>query len=72
MVTGVDKIVPGASGTGGSFDYNEVIGAQIATHIATNHPIAYNSNGLTMVYDIGSSEPMLGDKALNVAEFAKG
>lgn len=72
LVTGVDKIVPGASGTGGSFDYNEVIGAQIATHIATNHPIAYNSNGLTMVYDIGSSEPMLGDKALNVAEFAKG
>lgn len=71
MVTGVDKLVPGATGTGGSIDYNEVAGAQIATHIATNHPIAYNSNGLTMVYDIGSSEPMLGDKALNVAEFAK-
>lgn len=71
LVTGVDKIVQGPSGGGGSFDYNEVIGAQIATHIATNHPIAYNSNGLTMVYDIGSSEPMLGDKALNVAEFAK-
>lgn len=71
MVTGVDKLVQGPSGGGGSFDYNEVIGAQIACHIATNHPIAYNSNGLTMVFDVGSSEPMLGDQALNVAEFAK-
>lgn len=71
LVTGIDKLVQGPAGGGGSFDYNEVIGAQIAVHVATNHPIAYNSNGLTMVYDIGSSEPMLGDQALNVAEFAK-
>ncbi|MNB83828.1 hypothetical protein D3C81_397830 [compost metagenome] len=70
LVTGVDKLVPGPAGSGGSFDYNEVIGAQISVHVATNHPIAYNSNGLTMVYDIGASEPMLGDQALNVAEFA--
>jgi hypothetical protein len=69
LVTGVDKLVPGPAGGGGSFDYNEVIGAQIAVHVATNHPIAYNSNGLTMVYDVGASEPMLGDQALNVAEF---
>lgn len=71
LVTGIDKLVPGPSGGGGSFTYNEVIGAQISVHVATNHPIAYNSNGLTMVYDIGSSEPQLGDQALNVAEFAK-
>jgi hypothetical protein len=71
LVTGVDKLVPGPAGGGGSLDYNEVIGAQISVHVATNHPIAYNSNGLTMVYDIGASEPMLGDQALNVAEFAK-
>ncbi|QBJ02718.1 virion structural protein [Pseudomonas phage Psa21] len=71
LVTGIDKLVAGAAGGGGSFDYTEVIGAQISVHVATNHPIAYNSNGLTMVYDIGASEPMLGDTALNVAQFAK-
>lgn len=71
LVTGVDKIVPGSTGSAGSIDYNEVIGAQISVHVSTNHPIAYNSNGLTMVYDIGASEPLLGDKALNVAEFAR-
>lgn len=71
LVTGVDKMVPGQSGGGGSFDYLEVIGAQISVFVATNHPVAYNSNGLTMVYDIGAAEPMLGTQALNVAEFVK-
>lgn len=71
LVTGVDKLVQGSAGGAGSIDYNEVIGAQISVHVSTNHPIAYNSNGLTMVYDIGASEPILGDKALNVAEFAR-
>lgn len=71
LVTGVDKLVAGSAGGAGSRDYNEVIGAQISVHVSTNHPIAYNSNGLTMVYDIGASEPVLGDKSLNVAEFAK-
>jgi hypothetical protein len=71
LVTGVDKLVPGPSGAGGTFEYEEVIGAQISVFVATNHPIAYNSNGLTMVYDIGASEPMLGDKALNQAQFVR-
>jgi hypothetical protein len=70
LCSGVDQMVPGQSGSGATFNYLEVLGCQLNVHVATNHPIAFNSNGLTMVYDIGAAEPMLGDQALNVATFA--
>jgi hypothetical protein len=70
LCSGVDRQVSGQSGSSGSFQYNEVIGCQVNVHIATNHPIGYNSNGLTMYFDVGGVEPTLGDQAINTAEFA--
>lgn len=54
----------------GTFQYDELGACQINVHVATNHPIGYNSRGLTLTFDVGGVEPMLGSKALNVAKFA--
>lgn len=51
----------------GSFNYTEVVACQVNLHIASNHPIGYNSSGLTMRLDIGNTEPTLGDQAVNQA-----
>lgn len=66
ICSGIDKLNE-ATSTAGSFQYNEVIACQINTHIATNHPIGYNSSGLTMRLDVGTTEPTLGDQAVHEA-----
>lgn len=68
LCSGVDRRVD-ASGSGGAFQYLEVIACQVNVFIATNHPIGYNSNGLNLTFDIGGVEPTLGDKAVNTATF---
>lgn len=62
--------VQAQSGAAGNMQIDETIGTQINVHIATNHPIGYNSRGLTLSFDVGGVEPTLGDTALNVATFA--
>lgn len=66
ICSGVDKMNDAVSGIG-SFQYNEVIACQINTFIASNHPIGYNSSGLTIRLDIGATEPTLGDQAIHNA-----
>jgi hypothetical protein len=70
LCSGVTVSVEGQSGTAGAFMYDEVIACQINVHIATNHPVGYNSKGLTLSFDVGGVEPTLGTTALNVAQFA--
>lgn len=70
ICSGVDKEVQGDSGSAGTFTYTEVIACQVNIFIATNHAVGYNSDGLTLTFDIGSVEPMLGTNAINVATFA--
>lgn len=69
LCSGVDVKAQGPSGSGPTFLYDEVIACQVNVHIATNHPVGYNSNGLTLTFDVGGVEPTLGDTALNVASF---
>lgn len=69
ICSGVDKLVDASAGAGGSFQYTEVIACQLNVHIATNHPIGYNTNGLELTFDIGGTEPMLGDTVKNNATF---
>ncbi len=66
ICSGVDKLNDAISGAG-SFQYNEVIACQINTFIASNHPIGYNSSGLTLRLDVGATEPTLGDQAIHEA-----
>lgn len=51
----------------GSFQYTEIAACQINTFIASNHPIGFNSSGLTLRLDVGNTEPTLGDQAVNQA-----
>ncbi len=66
VCSGVDRSNDG-QGNSGSFQYNEVVACQINTFIASNHPIGYNSSGLTLKLDIGNTEPTLGDQAVHQA-----
>lgn len=69
LCSGVDKVVSGASGSGGSFTYNEAIAVQINVHISTYHALGYATNGATFTLDVGGVEPVLGGEDLNGAQF---
>lgn len=58
LVTGTDKQVSTEAATG-SFMFNEVIGAQLAAHIACNYNVALGTNLRAGTYvNIGIAEPM--------------
>lgn len=59
MVMGVDKQVSVDSGVGNSILFNEVIGAQVAAHIACDYNIAFGTNSRAGTYiNVGIAEPM--------------
>lgn len=55
VVAGVDKILTGPGGV----NYNEVVEAQITTHITDYHALKYSNNGLKLTLDVGAVEPLL-------------
>lgn len=58
LVTGTDKLISADSVSGG-FMFNEVIGAQLAAHIASNYNVALGTNLRAGTYiNIGIAEPM--------------
>lgn len=57
LCTGVDKTVS-VNGSSGSFDFNEAIAVQVATHIAAFYPMQFSKNGIDIFLDIGASEPL--------------
>ena len=57
-VTGVDRIVTGEV-NGVNIQYNEVIGAQIASFMSTYYPFSILRNGAEIDLDIGNVEPLL-------------
>jgi hypothetical protein len=57
MVSGVDDVVS-VPATGGSFNMNEVICAQICSFIDTFVPMNYQNNGTTINLNVGSTEPL--------------
>ena len=58
LVTGTDKLVS-TDAVAGSFMFNEVIGAQLAAHIACNYNVALGTNLRAGTYvNIGIAEPM--------------
>lgn len=63
--SGVDRQVQGSSGGSGSFMYQEVIAAQLNVIISTHHAIGYSSSGATLTFDVGNTEPLLGENSLN-------
>lgn len=59
LVTGVDKLIQVEANGGGTFQFNEVIAAQIATHIVNYNHMASNTDGATFTYEAGANEPLL-------------
>lgn len=57
LVTGVDKVIT-VTGQGGSYNFNECIAAQVASHVAAFYPIRFSRNGLEIVLDCGATEPL--------------
>lgn len=67
LVSGVNRSVAANSGSGGSFQFKEVIAAQINVHISTYHAVGYSSNKMDLTLDIGGVEPLLGTDSVGSA-----
>jgi hypothetical protein len=67
LCSGVDRTVPGQSGTGANFSYLEAIAVQVNVFIGTNHSLGYASNGAEFTFDVGGVEPTLGEDDANAA-----
>jgi hypothetical protein len=59
LISGVDKTIS-ASGSGAStFNFNELIAAQVIEFVNCMYPLVYASTGLELILDVGASEPLL-------------
>lgn len=57
LCTGVDKTVQVDSGSG-TFNMNEAIGVQIASHIPAMYAMNFNNTGVGINLDVGATEPL--------------
>ena len=57
LCTGVDKIIS-APGVSGNFNFTEAIAVQVATFCSIHSAVKFSQNGLQMVLDVGSVEPL--------------
>lgn len=61
LVAAVDKIVSAPVPVGsGTFNYNEVVGAQITTHITAHYNVGFSNQGFDFGVEIGATEPLFG------------
>jgi hypothetical protein len=58
LVTGVDKVINAAGYGGGTFQFMEVIGAQIAAHVGVFNPLLQTNTGVQIEMDVGVNEPL--------------
>lgn len=58
MVTAVDLAISAPAYGGGTFNFMEVIGAQIASFVATYQALVYTGAGTTIEMDLGVNEPL--------------
>lgn len=59
LCTGVDKVVQVTSSAGGTFNFNEAIGVQIASHVDGLYPMVFASTGVQIALNVGAAEPLL-------------
>lgn len=58
LVSGVDKVITTTGVGAATISFNEVICAQVVSHINTFFPLRFSSNGTEILLDVGSTEPM--------------
>ena len=57
--SGLDKVVQVTSPGQGTFNFNEVIAVQVASFISTNFYLPSTNAGLSLLLDVGATEPMM-------------
>lgn len=60
IVSGMDRQVQGTTYQGGTFNYTEVIAAQIGVHISTYRAVGTANEGFQANYNLGGTEPIYG------------
>ena len=60
LCSGVDRVTT-ADTVDGQFNYEEVIGTQIVSHITGYYPLGYSNERFELQIDAGATEPMLGE-----------
>lgn len=60
LVAGVDKTVSAPAAGGGTFNYSEVVGAQITTHITAHYNVGFSNQGFAFGIELGATEPLIG------------
>lgn len=58
LCTGVDKVVQVTSSQGGTFNFNEAIVVQIASHIPAMIPLKFSNTGTDITLACGATEPL--------------
>lgn len=58
LVSGVDKVVSSPAVGNTVINFNEVIAAQVVSHVNAFHPMKYANGGTSMLLDIGNSEAL--------------
>lgn len=58
LCSGVDKMVQSFDAGGGTFNFNDVMAAQIVSHISSFHALRFTSNGVNTLFDVGATEPL--------------
>lgn len=58
LVTGVDQGVPATGANSASYTFNEALVAQCATFIETLIPVQFLNSAVSVVVDIGSTDPL--------------
>lgn len=58
LVTAVDKTVTAGGSGQPTFNFNEVIAAQVASFVNTFFPAKFSNNGINILLDVGATEPL--------------
>lgn len=58
LCTGVDKVIQVTGSQGGTFNFNEAIGVQIATHIPSMLVLKSSNEGVSITLSVGATEPL--------------
>lgn len=67
IVSGVDRVVTGPGQGNTTFNYNEIIGAQIVTHITSYYSVGFTNQGFDFKVEIGATEPLIGESDIYTA-----
>lgn len=67
LCTGVDKLINAPGFGGGTFQFAEAIGMQIAAHVAVYNPLLQTNTGVQIEMDVGVNEPLYALSAVDGA-----